>query len=477
MLFIPLEKNIDWKKPPFITIFLIVINFIFYFGFQLSDDDNYAEAFNYYFSSGLIDIETLYYADYLKNKENKFSLVAKKEEKEALSSKEKESLFFKMRNDGEFLLQLESDKIIQKEDKNFEKWKPLSKIFYEKLNNTTSYAYGIKNYKVTLETIVSHMFLHANFEHLFWNMVFLFIFGFSVEAILGWKTYISTYLLAGIGSAVFDILLEPSNALPGIGASGAISGLTGMYTVLFGMRKIRFFYFVFVYFDTVKAPAIIILPLWLGYEFYNYFYIPSNINNLAHAGGLICGAIIAYASKKLHKEINIEYMDENNNKEAFNTLYSEAQKLISELKLDKAKIILLRLYKEQPDNIEMLLQLYSLAKFNPDSDDYHRWSKTIFEIKEESKYENEIVVETFNEYLITAKPSPKLNVSNMTKLVKRFLKFGYLQEAEKIVLILIKNKVKNIELMESLKILIDKYNVKDENKSLKYQNIYNKLNS
>jgi len=477
MLFIPLEKNIDWKKPPFITIFLIVINFIFYFGFQLNDDENYTEAFSYYFKSGLIDIETPYYADYLENKNSTFLPVIKKEEKKHLSNQEKESLFFQMRNDGEFLLKLENDKIIKKEDKNYEKWKLLSGKFYEKLNKAISYTYGIKNYKFSLETMISHMFLHVSFEHLFGNMVFLFIFGFSVEAILGWKIYFSTYLLAGIGSALFDVFLEPGNALPGVGASGAISGLIGMYTVLFGMRKIRFFYFVFVYFDTVKAPALIILPLWLGYEFYNYFYIPSNINNLAHAGGLICGAIIAYSSKKIHKEINTEYMDENKNKEVFNSLFSEAQKLISELRLDKAKTVLLKLYKEQPDNIEILIQLYNLSKFYPESDDYHHWAKKIFELREESKYENEVVLEIFNEYLAIAKPSPKLNASNMTKLAKRFLKAGFLESAEKIILILIRNKVKNTELMENLKILIDKLHIKDENKSLKYQNVYNKLNN
>lgn len=111
-----------------------------------------------------------------------------------------------------------------------------------------------------------------------------------------------------------------------------------MYTVLFGLRKIRFFYFAFVYFDTVKAPALIILPLWLGYELYNYYFIPSNINNLAHAGGLLSGAIIALLAKKYYKKINLDYMDENKNNEEFDKLFATAMSYLSNLETDKAKV-------------------------------------------------------------------------------------------------------------------------------------------
>ena len=75
MLFIPLEKNIDWKRPPVITIALIVINVILYFGFQLNDDENYSDAMQYYFESGLSDIEVPYYVEYQKNKNKLLSLI------------------------------------------------------------------------------------------------------------------------------------------------------------------------------------------------------------------------------------------------------------------------------------------------------------------------------------------------------------------------------------------------------------------
>lgn len=476
MLFIPLEKNIDWKRPPVITIALIIINVICYFGFQLNDDKNYSDGMQYYFQSGLADIEIPYYSEYLENKNKILSLfTTKKKEKKKLSRNEKYSLFSEMRNDGEFLIKLESNLIITKTDKDFNKWKKLSEEFKRRINKTTFYAYGLKGYKVTFGTLFSHMFLHANFEHLFWNMVFLFIFGFSVEMILGWKIYLPTYLLAGIGSGIFYTFLEPNSAIPGIGASGAISGLTGMYTVLYGMRKIRFFYFLFVFFDTVKAPALIILPLWLGYELYNHYFIPTNINNLAHAGGLISGAIIAYLAKKFHKKINIEYMDENNDKEVFDKQFAEGMTLIAALKMDKAKKLFLQLHTEHPENIDVLKQLFNISKFNPSSEDFHNYARKLLLSSGESPQINTDILGVYNEYISKAMPGPKLNAEIMIKLCRRFLKANFVEDAEKIIMLLINNKVKHKEISENLQMLVNKYRSTNIEKSNEYQSLYDNL--
>ena len=140
MLFIPLEKNIDWKRPPVITIALIIINVICYFGFQLNDDKNYSDGMQYYFQSGLSDIEIPYYAEYIGNKNNILSFfIAKKKEKKKLSRSEKYSLFSEMQNDGEFLNKLESGQIIKKGDENYLKWKKLSGEFKRRINKATFY--------------------------------------------------------------------------------------------------------------------------------------------------------------------------------------------------------------------------------------------------------------------------------------------------------------------------------------------------
>ena len=71
-------------------------------------------------------------------------------------------------------------------------------------------------------------------------MVILFIVGLAVEEALGKRRYLVFYLLAGLGAGVFDLVFNASRTAPGIGASGAISGVMAMFVALYGLRKIRF---------------------------------------------------------------------------------------------------------------------------------------------------------------------------------------------------------------------------------------------
>lgn len=81
--------------------------------------------------------------------------------------------------------------------------------------------------------IITSMFLHADFMHLLWNMIFLHIFGDNVEDVLGKSKYILFYLLAGIFGALGQQWVGPLSSVPMIGASGAIAGVLGAYLVLF----------------------------------------------------------------------------------------------------------------------------------------------------------------------------------------------------------------------------------------------------
>ena len=69
-------------------------------------------------------------------------------------------------------------------------------------------------------TIVSYMFLHASFSHLFFNMLGILIFGPRLETKMGAKPFLYLYFAAGIGGAVAQTVLAP--AAPMIGASAAV---------------------------------------------------------------------------------------------------------------------------------------------------------------------------------------------------------------------------------------------------------------
>src|SRR5262249_52269190 len=82
-----------------------------------------------------------------------------------------------------------------------------------------------------VSTLLSHMFLHAGFLHLFGNMFFLWMFGDNVEDVLGHSVFAASYMVCGIGAALGQYLSAPRSPIPMIGASGAISGVMALYIV------------------------------------------------------------------------------------------------------------------------------------------------------------------------------------------------------------------------------------------------------
>ena len=107
----------------------------------------------------------------------------------------------------------------------------------------------------------SYMILHAGILHLLMNSVALFAFGPAVERRLGGARFIAYYIYCGLGAAVFSLILSSIIPIvPFLGASGAVAALMGAYCVLWGRQPVRFFYWFFVVFDYVRAPAIWLLP-------------------------------------------------------------------------------------------------------------------------------------------------------------------------------------------------------------------------
>jgi len=118
------------------------------------------------------------------------------------------------------------------------------------------------------------MFLHANFQHILFNMLALLIVGPAVEVQLGKARFLTLYLIAGLGGSVASYLLSSANEL-GLGASGAIMGVMGAYVVLGLRRKL----------PIAPVVGLIVLNLIIGFT--------GNIDWRAHLGGLVVGALLA----------------------------------------------------------------------------------------------------------------------------------------------------------------------------------------
>lgn len=132
---------------------------------------------------------------------------------------------------------------------------------------------------------ISSMFLHADAEHLFSNMLMLYFLGDIVEKEIKPVKYSILYMLSGIGAGVASVWYElfSNQFTPAVGASGAIFGIMGalLFLVLIGKK------------NTLNITTIKVLFL-IGISCY-YGFTSTNIDNAAHIGGLFSGFIIMTA--------------------------------------------------------------------------------------------------------------------------------------------------------------------------------------
>jgi membrane associated rhomboid family serine protease len=132
-------------------------------------------------------------------------------------------------------------------------------------------------------TIITNMFVHAGFGHIFGNMLVLFFFGRFLIMLVGQNRFLWVYFGGGIlGNILYILLAEPLSIA--VGASGAVYALAGALVVM--MPKLR----VYLYF-------IVPLPLWFVVLvfFVLWSFIPGlGIAWQAHIGGLIAGLIAGY---------------------------------------------------------------------------------------------------------------------------------------------------------------------------------------
>ncbi|MFC1956281.1 rhomboid family intramembrane serine protease [Chloroflexota bacterium] len=135
-------------------------------------------------------------------------------------------------------------------------------------------------------TIITNMFVHSGFFHLFANMLTLYFFGTFFTRIVGESKFLMVYFAGGILGNIFFILLGPQ-FIPAVGASGAVFALGGALAVMTPKLKV----FVF--------PIPIPIPLWAAVigGFFILSFLPF-VAWQAHLGGLIFGLIAGYIFKR-----------------------------------------------------------------------------------------------------------------------------------------------------------------------------------
>jgi membrane associated rhomboid family serine protease len=128
-----------------------------------------------------------------------------------------------------------------------------------------------------LITLFTSQFIHAGFLHLGGNMLFLWVFGRSVEDRLGSALYLVVYLVLGALAGLVQSWISASENMPLIGASGAIAGVLGIYFISYPTAWVRVLVPVLFFFWTFDLPAVLVLAFWFVSQFF------SGITAITHA--------------------------------------------------------------------------------------------------------------------------------------------------------------------------------------------------
>jgi membrane associated rhomboid family serine protease len=116
-------------------------------------------------------------------------------------------------------------------------------------------------------TLFTSMFMHGGWLHIFFNMLFLWIFGNNVEDSMGRVRFVIFYLLGGLAAVLAQIAVDPNSISPTVGASGAIAAVLGAYLVLYPRARVLTAVFVIFFFFFVEIPAMVMLGIWFLLQF------------------------------------------------------------------------------------------------------------------------------------------------------------------------------------------------------------------
>jgi membrane associated rhomboid family serine protease len=446
MLIVPLSKKIGWKNPPLVTLALLIINCLVFFLFQINDDQASLAAETFYLESGLAQIEVPHYDQYVAGKG------ASHEPAEPIDLDDPDAVLtrhFEMEADAYFIRALMADRIVRPDDAQYDQWRALRRDYEEKREQSVAFAHGLRPAFPRAPSFLTYMFLHGGVGHLLGNMAFLWILGCMLEMGAGRALFSGLYLISGLLAAGLFYLVYPSSTMPLVGASGAIAGLMGAYTVLYGRRRVSVFYSLGVYFNTADIPAIFLLPVWLGNECYQLFFSgASHVAYVAHIGGLVGGAVLAFAGDRLTSSVDRDSFTEVA-EDRVSPLMDQALELLGNLEMDQARDRLEAILEISPDHPEALNHLFNIHKLNPDSAAFHETTGQLLKVwlKHSDTHPQALVL--YRTYRgITRRPS--LSIPLYLQIAGIMAGNGETADAERIVLAIFKQKPQTPGLPASL---------------------------
>jgi len=221
--------------------------------------------------------------------------------------------------------------------------------------------------------LLTSMFIHAGFMHLFGNLLFFYLSGPFVEDVFGRPLFAALYFTGGIAAALTYAAVHPNGRIPVVGASGAIAALMGAYLVRFAKSKIEFLFIPLVlrpsWIFRFYAPAIVVLPLWFLQQFAELRSEAAGggVAFSAHVGGFVYGFVVALLVK--YTSFEEKFVNPVVEKE---TTWAMDERVVRALAArdaedyETAKRELAPMLREDPRNIDALQTAIDIARATND---------------------------------------------------------------------------------------------------------------
>jgi membrane associated rhomboid family serine protease len=437
MLIVPVTGKINRHNLPLVTIGLILMNCLVFFCFQLNDARRSHEALTFYFTSGLSEIEMSRYIEYRQaaSEEN-----SGRQDLTKLSDEELWNLYSSMRADIEFIEKLRNDQIITPNDADYSTWSQFRNQYEYLESKIISANYGLIPAQAKPLTFFTYMFLHGGFQHLLGNMVFLWLVGCMIEMGSGRFFCGFTYVLTGLGAAALYWLMNPNSSIYLVGASGSIAGLMGAFCVLYGRNKVKFFYSLGFYFNYFRAPAIIILPIWIAKEI--YFLYSDDIGNVAyeaHLGGLISGSLVGLMGYILFRNKNADMLQADKQVDDISPLIEQALERVSQLDMEAGSRLLEQALTKDPSHIGAMTHLFNIHKNSPQDPRFHEIARRLIDRLSIDSTQHRTAGQIFEEYTKVA-GRPCLSADLYLRMIVVLSGLGHPEKAERIMAMFLKQK-------------------------------------
>jgi membrane associated rhomboid family serine protease len=153
----------------------------------------------------------------------------------------------------------------------------------------------------TWATLLTSQFLHGGFLHIFFNMLFLAVFGPAVEQLTGHLRFFAFYLVCGTIGGLAQVLITPNSHIPSVGASGAIAGVLGAYILRFPTNAIETVVPIGCLPLFFRLPAVLVIGIWAVVQFvHGYGAVSTHVLSergggiayFAHIGGFLSGVFL-----------------------------------------------------------------------------------------------------------------------------------------------------------------------------------------